>query len=180
MRYLRLRLRSSILVGLTISTFFSLTTLCIFLRSANELERSNRFVEGKLGLAEVSRHQSLRKKSNRIDELYRLVRENRIHQAKLSHLRWNLKKFHRGTVQVNRNDTNTPIETDDSGDLNKQHIKLPINLTTTSKNFNQHDKMQLRQFILHVLTKWKIEHQNDTSISLADIMHESLAQDNPE
>ncbi|CAF0803825.1 unnamed protein product [Adineta ricciae] len=180
MRYLRLRLRSSIVVGLTITTFFSLTTLYIFLRSANELERPIHFIKGKPGLAEVSRYQSLRKKSNRIHELYQLVRENRIHQAKLGHLLWNLKKFHKGALQVNRNDTNTPMETGDSGDLNKQPIKLPINLTTTSTNFNQHDKMQLRQFILHVLTKWKIEHQNDTSISLADIMHESLVQDNPE
>ncbi|UJR08560.1 hypothetical protein I4U23_012821 [Adineta vaga] len=64
--------------------------------------------------------------------------------------------------------------------LKEQPFQFQLNLTTTLKNFNENDKTQLRYFIHHILSKWKNDHQNDTIVSLADIMQEDLAQNDPQ
>jgi len=124
---------------------------------------------------------------DRIDELYQLVRAARNDQidsfnttkSSSNNSKWNFEKFVAQKSPTSNNDTNTQIETFDSTAAKGTNIKLQFNLTTTENTINENDKIQLRYFIHHTLTKWKLGHQNDKTISLADIMHDGLAEDEP-
>jgi hypothetical protein len=125
----------------------------------------------------------------RIDELFQLVRNARNEQTNLFvkekpnsiGATWSFQRFAAQKVNTSQNDTNTHIETGDSAAMKVtlSTKKVELILTTIEKRMNDQDKMQLRDFIHRVITKWKEEHRNDKIVSLADIMHDSLAQDEP-
>ena len=52
-------------------------------------------------------------------------------------------------------------------------------LTTTEKTVSERDKIQLRNYIHRVLSNWKKEHQNDKIVTIADLMHDELAREEP-
>ncbi len=126
--------------------------------------------------------------SARIDELFQLVRDAQNDQLNSSEQKksysinstWNFDKLPAPKSPIVPNDTNPHIDTPDSAATKETNIKLPLTFTTAAKTLNEHDKIQLRQFILYTLNKWKEEHHNNKTISLADIMHDALAQDEPE
>jgi hypothetical protein len=208
MRYLRLRLRFSIVLGLTILTFFFLLTLHSLIWSTIELERPNQYPDRPKppdtlpfwsaldhpNIYELKSTSSKKKQSRspsittaRIDELFQLVRQahdeqiNSFDKIKSYSINstWNSKKFLQQKLHMNANDTNTHIDTADSAGIKETNIKYQYNLTTTIKTLNEHDKIQLRDFIHHKLVQWKENHRNDKIISLADVMHDALAQDEP-
>lgn len=208
MRHLRLRLRSSVVFSLTTLSFVFLITLHTLVWTTTELELSQQIPEppkppvaipfwSALDQANIydvkatsqnklNRHSSYIT-SDRIDELYQLVRQSRNEQIQVSNKiksfpinsPWNFEKFLGQKLQTNINDTNTHIDTADSAAKKQSNNKHQFDMTTTEKTMNEHDKKQLRDFIHHTSTKWKKKHQSDKTISLADIMHDALAQDEP-
>jgi len=208
MRYSRLRLRSSIVFSLTTLTVFFIITLHTLIWSTAELELQEQISESPkppvvipflaaLDQANIYDLKATRINklhnhapyitSDRINELFQLVRNARNDQINLSdtiksysiNSTWIFEKFFGQKLQTNNNDTNTHIDTADSEIKKQSNIKLQLNFTTTEKSMNEHDKIQLRYFIHHALTKWKELHQNDKVITLADIMHDGLSQDEP-
>ncbi len=199
MRYSRIRLRSSIVLGLTTLTLIFLVTLHTLIRSTVELEQQKPYPHrpkppdalpfwsalDQANIYELNPVKSDKKQSRspsitsaRIDELFQLVRQARNEQindfdkikSSSINLTWNFEKFLQQKPRINKNDTVDSKETNG---------KLQYNLTRTEKVFNEHDKIQLRDFLHHKLILWKENHQNDKIISLADIMYETLAQDQP-
>jgi hypothetical protein len=209
MRYLRLRLRSSIFFSLTTLTFVFVITLHTLIWSTAELEIQEQTTEAPKPLPPVAipfwsalnqpniydlkatpskklkNHLSYIT-SDRINELFQLIRNARNEQIISSDKQktrsidstWSFEKFVGQKTQSTQNDTNTQIDTADSAAIKQSNAKL-FNSTTTKKTMNDVDKIQLRYFIHRTLTKWKQEHQNDKIVTLADIMHDGLVQDEP-
>jgi hypothetical protein len=73
----------------------------------------------------------------------------------------------------------THIDTADSAAKSTKTPTIRPELTTTEKSLDEYDKKQLRNYIHQVLAKWKQDHQNDKLITIADLMHDELAQDEP-
>ncbi|CAF0959201.1 unnamed protein product [Adineta steineri] len=203
MRYLRLRLRSSILLSITIFVIVFIT-LHILIWSTNEFELLEKTPESvpKPPVAisflsaldqpniydlKASQSHKLNKHSSyitshRIHELFQLVRTTRNNQLKSNSINstWNFGKFIPKKLPTHNNNTKTNVDTVDSVTMKEKNHKLQFNITTTAKIMNEQDKIQLRHFIHHTLTKWKADHENDKYVNLADIMHDGLAQDEPE
>jgi hypothetical protein len=208
MRYPRLRWRSLIFLGLIILTFFSLLTLHTFIWSANEFEQQHKQFPHRPKLPDAIPfwsaldHQNIyelksipsdkNKQSHsrrplitaaRINELFQLVRQTRDEQInsfdKIKsysfNSTWNFEKFLEQKARMNTNET--PVDT--AADSVGNNVKHGHNSTTTAKTVDEHDKIQLRNFIHSKLVKWKETHQNDKIISLADLMYDTLAQDEP-
>ena len=196
MRYLRLRWHSSIFIGLTILTLSFLLTISLLLRSTHEFEPRESHPHPRQPTINIvpfwsalnqpniydlyARQSSDKKKllsissSARIDELYRLAQRSRNVERtypSTSNLTLNFQNFLREKTQINTNDTNTVDS--DRGD------KSQSDLSTTSKSINEHDKRQLRYFLQYKLNQWKINHRNDKAVSLAEIMRDTLLQDEP-
>jgi hypothetical protein len=209
MRYSRSRLRSSIVFSLTTLTFFCIITLHTLIWSTAQLELQEQISEpppkqpvaipflSALDQADIYDLKATRSNklhnhrpyitSNRIDELFQLIRNARNDQINSPdttksypiNSTWNFEKFFEQKLRTNNNDTNTHIDTADSEARKQTNIKRQLNFTTTEKTMNEYDKIQLRHFIHQALSNWKNNHKNDKSISLADIMHDGLAQDEP-
>ncbi|CAF0980116.1 unnamed protein product [Adineta steineri] len=203
MRYLRLRLRSSILLSITIFVIVFIT-LHVLIWSTNEFELLEKTPESvpKPPVAisflsaldqpniydlKASQSHTLNKHSSyitshRIHELFQLVRTTRNNQLKSNSINstWNFGKFIPKKVSPHNNNTKTNVDTADSVTMKEKNHKLQFNITTTAKIMNEQDKIQLRHFIHYTLTKWKADHENDKYVNLADIMHDGLAQDEPE
>jgi hypothetical protein len=215
MRYSRLRLRSSIFFSLTTLAFFFLITLHTLIWSTAELEIQEQNSEApkppappppppaaltfwsaldQPNIYDVKATSSKKLinhspyiTSNRIDELFELVRNARHDQIDLSDKKkshsidstWSFAKFVGQKTPSPHNDTNTHVDTADSAAIKQSNPILQFNLTTTKTTMNEVDKMQLRYFVHRVLTKWKQEHQNDKTVTLADTMHDALIQDEP-
>jgi len=208
MRYSRFRLRFSIVFSLITLTFFFLIIFHTLIWSTAELEPEEQISEAPKPSVVIPFWSALNQQniydlkatqsnklhnhspyitSVRIDELFQLVRNARSNQINSfdktkSHpvnSTWSFEKFFGQKLQTSNNDTNTHIDTADSTAIKKTNMNYQFNFTKPDKPMNEHDKIQLRYFIHHALTKWKEKHQNDKSISLADIMHDALAQDEP-
>jgi hypothetical protein len=132
----------------------------------------------------------------RIAELFQLVRNARIDHAQSADKPnlvtvdplWSFERLlaqQQTPVQDHINETNkqnpdTHIDSQDSAAAKTSTTTtLPPGLTTTEKTMSKRDKIQLRRYIHQVLTKWKEEHQNDKVVTLAEIMHDDLARDDP-
>ncbi|CAF3573225.1 unnamed protein product [Rotaria sp. Silwood1] len=209
MRYLRLRLRSTILFSLTTLSLFCLLTFHTLLWSTAELDKQDRIAKAPKSPDGISFFSALNQENiydlkatksikltnhyshitrQRIDELFQLVRHARNDQIDSFNIKkyypldstWNFKRFVEQRSQNVNNDTNTHADTADSVGMKMNNSKLQVNFTTAEKTMNEYDKKQLRYFIHYELHKWKQEHFDDKSVSLADIMHDALAQDEPQ
>jgi len=128
----------------------------------------------------------------RIEELFQLIRNARIDEAQLIDTeklfpidsKWDFQKLvaeqetHRKD-ETNKQHPDTHGDTADSAAKTTKTTTLLPGLTTTEKPVSEHDKIQLRNYIHQVLANWKKEHQNDKIITLADLMHDELANDEP-
>ncbi|CAF5225236.1 unnamed protein product, partial [Rotaria magnacalcarata] len=50
---------------------------------------------------------------------------------------------------------------------------------TTKKAVSESNKIQLRNYIHQLLHKWKQEHENDKIVTIADLMHDEILQEDP-
>ncbi|CAF2043121.1 unnamed protein product [Rotaria magnacalcarata] len=209
MRYSRLRLRSSILFSLTALILFFLLTLHTLLWSTAELEPPEQALirhkppsgipfwsalhQPNVYDLQATDSNKLTNRSSpitrqRINELFELVRNARNNQLDSSNLKkdsdhdrkWSFEKFVGQKPQTGSNDTNAHTDTADSAGVQGTKSNIQSKFTTIEKLTNEHDKIQLRYFILDALLKWKKQHMNDKNISLGDVMQDSLAQDEPE
>ena len=169
---LRFRLRSLLVFLLTAISFSFFITLNTLIRSNNELES-----QSDLG---ISKDRVFLSKSNinPIDKLYeKVIHQNEQTAASTRTDRWKLEKFFvLHSFVAKNNDTNSHIDTFDSALASKE--------SSTSSTFptaiiNETDRIQLRSYIRQRLTLWKNKHYRDPIVSLAEIMHESLVQDEP-
>ncbi|CAF1322855.1 unnamed protein product [Rotaria sordida] len=207
MWYLSFRVHCSFLFSLTILSLFCLVTFYTFLWPTTDLEPQENIskfpkppvdvsfwsVLCQENICDIKATKTLKLTNHassitrqRIDELYQLVHRAQNDQIDLSNIKkshyldptWTFEKF---IEQKSKNDTNDTSEHDDSSDSDSEERKKPkLSFTNEEKTINEHDKKQLRYFIHHVLAKWKQQHLNDTIINLADLMHDTLAQDDPE
>ncbi len=129
----------------------------------------------------------------RIEELFQLIRNARIDETQLVDKeilfpidsKWNFQKLvaEQQTNQkdeINKQHPETHGDTADSAAKTKTTTTTLLSgLTTPEKSVNEHDKIQLRNYIHQVLAKWKKEHQNDKIITLADLMHDELTNEDP-
>lgn len=196
MRYIRLRWRSSIFIGLTSLTFVFLITLYLLIHSADEFEAQSVHPAhprkpsvnipfwsalNQQNIYDLYAPHSRKNKpslisSRRIDELYQLVRQTH-RQHSFVNISWNFQNFLREKTQINANDTNILVDTVDSA---RDGNGRSSDLSTPSRSLTENDKRQLRYFLHYKLNEWKLNHQNDKNITLAEIMHDALLQDQPE
>ncbi|CAF0807684.1 unnamed protein product [Rotaria sordida] len=206
MRHTRLRLRFTILFILATLTIFSLITLYTFIWSTNELERQEQIQDapkspGAVPFWSAINHQNIydlyatpastifKRKANitqsRIEELFQLIRNAHTDQAHLVDIeklypidpKWNFQKFLEEQQAQEQGDKDA--DTVDSATNLTKTTKTQRDLTTAEKTMRKHDKIQLRNYVLQMLAKWKKEHQNDEITTIASIMHDELEQDEP-
>ena len=201
MRYIRLRWHSSIFIGLTSLTFIFLITIYLLIHSAGEFEVQpahpvhprkpsvtipfwsalNQQNIYDLYAPHLRKNKPSAISSRRIDELYQLVRQTRQQRSYYSfvNISWNFPNFLREKTQINANDTNILVDTADSA-RDGGNGRSSSDLSTPSRSMTENDKRQLRYFLHYKLNEWKINHQNDKTITLAEIMRDTLLQDQPE
>lgn len=159
MRQLRVRLRSLIVLFLTIFSFLFFITLNTFIRSTENFESS---VEND----QTSNHAVIQPNSNpsRIDKFYRQVLQshNLFIKSKL-------------TVAGNENSSRRRSYAK-RDDPSNSGFRLQEQTTIVSAKLNQN---QVRSIVYERLSRWKEKYQNETTVTLAEIMHESLMQDYP-
>ena len=127
---------------------------------------------------------------NRIEELFQLIRNARTDEIQLADQdkvfpidpRWNFKKLvaEQQSHEIDETNRQTPVDTVDSA--SKPSITtttLRPDLTTAEKTIGEHDKIQLRNYVHRVLSKWKRKHQNDEIVSMAELLHDELVQKEP-
>jgi hypothetical protein len=134
---------------------------------------------------------------HRVEELYQLIRNARTdetHAADKEKLfpidpKWNFEKL------VEQQQTHSKEEAEkqnvethpDAGDSAAKALTTTTtttttvypDVTTTPKTVGEYDKVQLRNYIHHVLATWKKEHQNDKTVTLASLVHDELLRDEP-
>ncbi len=129
----------------------------------------------------------------RIEELFQLIRNARTDETQLVDEEklfpidptWNFQKLvaEQQTQEHDEKNKPNPETHADTADSAAKTTKTTTTIypdsTTTEKTVSEHDKKQLRNYIHQVLSKWKKEHQNDKIITLADLMHDELAQEEP-
>ena len=194
MRQLRLRLRSSILFLFTALTFFFLLTLNALISSSNELNPlaapapSPSVIDGPSFWSDFHQsdiyelHAKAPKKkassfnADQVEQLYQLIRSAREEKPSLSNSSWSLEKFlgQATAVTVISNDTRHRPESAESA-----AAVIRSSSGETLKSMNEHDRRELRAFLRRRFQRWKDEHQRDPLVTLAEIMHDSLAQDEP-
>lgn len=76
---------------------------------------------------------------------------------------------------MNFNETQTVGDPMESG-LNKDSITTSI---TLRKDMTDEDRIQLRYYLRTKLNQWRDTHANQSLVNLADLMSESLLQDEP-
>lgn len=194
MRQLRLRLRSSILFLFTAFTFFFLLTLNALISSSNELNPlaapapSASLIDGpsfwsdfhQSDIYELQAKAPTKKKTSsfsadQIEQLYQLIRSAREEKPSLSNSTWSLEKFlgQATPTSVISNETRHRPESAESA------AAIRSSSGQTPKSMNEHDRRELRAFLRRRFQRWKDEHQRDALVTLAEIMHDSLAQDEP-
>lgn len=197
MRYIRLRWRSSIFIGLTSLTLVFLITIYLLIHTAGEFEGQQihpahpRKPSVTIPFWSALNQQNiydlyaptLHKKnpssihlitSKQIHELHQLVHQTRT-QRSFVNITWNFVNFLREKTQININDTNILLDTQDSA-----NGRSSSDLSTPIRTLTDNDKQQLRYFLHYKLNQWKINHRHDKNITLAEIMHDALSQDQPE
>ena len=203
MRYLRSRLRSSIFFVLSTMIFYSLFTLHSTLWSTVQIEQQKPILEHPKSSIDVSIWSALNQQniydvkatqsnrltnhssyitSYRIHELFQLVRHARIDHIHSLNIKKsysydstrNIEKFIEQNSQISDNER---IYTTNL--TNISNIKFKLNSTLTAIETNKYDKIRLRHYIHYVINKWKQHHINDKTITLADVMHNSLAENEP-
>ncbi|CAF3362099.1 unnamed protein product [Rotaria socialis] len=130
----------------------------------------------------------------RIEELFQLIRNARTDQTHSVSIKklypidpgWNFQKLIDERVAREKEDENKKDSDahDEANDSNTNSTKTtPINslpdLTTIEKTVNEYDKIQLRHYIHQLLHKWKKEHENDKIVTIADLMHDEILQEEP-
>jgi len=169
MRYLRMRLRSSILFGLITLTFISIFTLYILIWSAIELEKRRDEINNELLHFQPPKDISFWSALDQTN-VYDLQATVKIKPHLSSHR--TSKQINDLYAFINQNYNSKP--------LIKLNLKMSFNFTTVKENsLTEQDKIQLRDFAQYSILKWKDNHRNDSIRSLADIMHDNLAQDEP-
>ena len=129
----------------------------------------------------------------RIEELFQLIRNARTEEAHSKNVKklfpvdpkWDFEKLvEQQKPSENEEKTKHNPEThadtaDSAAKAAKTTTTLPPDVTTTEKTVSEHDKIQLRNYIHQVLTKWKKEHENDKVVTIAELMHDELLHDEP-
>jgi hypothetical protein len=127
----------------------------------------------------------------RIEELYQLIRNARtdethsIEDEKRFPVdpKWNFDKLveQQQSPEQREKTKQNPETHADTADSAAKITKstIPPDLTTTEKTVSEYDKIQLRNYIHQVISKWKKEHHNDKIITIADLMREELEKDEP-
>jgi hypothetical protein len=121
----------------------------------------------------------------RIDELFQLINNARTHELQFTNKdklfpidpKWDFKKLvvqQQSTDHKDGNEQNPETHTDSAA-----KTTIHPNLTTTKKPVSEHDKIQLRNYIHRILSNWTKEHQNDKIVTIADLMHDKLAREEP-
>ncbi|CAF2114926.1 unnamed protein product [Rotaria magnacalcarata] len=129
----------------------------------------------------------------RIEELFQLIRNARTGQTYSASIKtlypidpeWNFQKLieERDAQEKDDNTKNSDAH-DDANDSNTNSNKtttttsLP-DLITTKKAVSESNKIQLRNYIHQLLHKWKQEHENDKIVTIADLMHDEILQEDP-
>ncbi|CAF1122841.1 unnamed protein product [Rotaria sordida] len=199
MRYPRLRLRCSILFGLIILSLFCFVTFNTFLWSTTEPEPQEHIPQppkppvdiplwsaiGHENIYDIKATKTLKLTNHassitgeRIEELYQLVRSAKDDHVKNPYSRdstWSLEKF---VGKIFNNTTHDASKRDDTADSNRKKARKH-NSTNVDETTTEHDKKQLRYFIHRAMAKWKKRHLNDKIITLGDLLHDTLAQDDP-
>jgi hypothetical protein len=127
----------------------------------------------------------------RVEELFQLIRHARTDETRLIEdetrfpidPKWSFEKLVAQQQSHEQNDKTkqtpeTHVDTADSAAKTTQTTVHPDS-TTTEKTVSAFDKIQLRNYVHQVIAKWKKEHQNDKITTIADIMHDQLAHDEP-
>jgi hypothetical protein len=197
MRHTRFRLRSSIIFILTVFSFLCMLTFHTLIWSINELEPfpspSNAFEQRKTwpifhqvhiqpfdsNISYSSVNESSNVTSTRIEQLYRSIRHAHLMSSNRSRMllsndsRWPSMMTIADNVKSNIDQLTM---TNHSFSKNNQQTNHAVH----SKKIHDDEQRKLRVHIHEQLMKWKKEHQHDATVSLAEIMHDSLAQDEPE
>ena len=192
MRQLRLRLRSSLIFILTALTLAFVLTFNALISSSSELNPLaaplpsadspslwSAFHQPNIydlnGLPPTTTKKKQRVWPTNADRLYQLVRSAREERPALRNSSWSLEKFLvRSSTSVSSNETHPQQQQRaESGE------SPGASSTRALTSMNEDDQRELRAFLLRRLQRWKDEHQQDPLITLAEIMHASLAQDEP-
>ena len=126
----------------------------------------------------------------RIEELYQLIRNARTDEAHSIEdekrfpvdSKWSFEKLVEQQQSPEQNEKKQNLDTHaDTADSAAKTTKstVPPDLTTTEKTVSEYDKIQLRNYIHQVISKWKKEHHSDKITNIADLMQEELAKDEP-
>ncbi len=126
----------------------------------------------------------------RIDELFQLIRIARTDEIQLTNkekffpidANWDFQKLvaqQRSNDPEDKKKQDPDAHADTADSAAKTSTTIHSDLTTTEKTVSEHDKIQLRNYIHRVLSQWKKEHQNDKIVTIADLMHDELAREEP-
>lgn len=130
----------------------------------------------------------------RIEELFQLVRSARaddIHLADVKKLfpvaeEWNFERLadeHRPPPVSDDNNQQNPDTNVNTANAPNNETKATTttdpNLTTTEKTVAEYDRVQLRNYVIQKLAKWRKRHQDDKIITLAEIMYDDILKDEP-
>ncbi|CAF1261028.1 unnamed protein product [Rotaria sp. Silwood1] len=205
MRHIRLRLRFTIFLILATLTISFLITLYTLIWSTHEFERQEQIRDtpkspGAVPFWSAISHQNIydlyaqppntifKRQTNitqgRIEELFQLVRHVRTDQTHVVDIeklypidsKWNFQKLLEEQQAREQDDKNADTA-DSTTNVTKPTIQ-PDSITI-EKTMNEHDQIQLRNYIHQVLAKWKTEHQNDKIVTIADLMHDEIEHDEP-
>ena len=127
----------------------------------------------------------------RIEELFQLIRNARTDEIRSIEAdkrfpldpKWNFESLVAQQQSSKENDNNKPkaethVDTADSAAKTTKSTIQPHS-TTTEKTLSEYDKIQLRNYVHQAISKWKKEHENDKITTIASLMHDELANDEP-
>lgn len=130
----------------------------------------------------------------RIEELYQLIRNARADEGERTNKEkaypldpnWDFEKLVAQQQTPESDDTNKQnpeTHGDDAADSGKKSTTTTTtnhpDLTTTEKTVTEFDKQQLRNYVHRALAKWKKNHRHDKIVTIASLMHDELAREEP-
>lgn len=127
----------------------------------------------------------------RIEELYYLVRDAHAKQLNKPNLKklfplddeWNVQPLIDRKNAILALEPDSDEEDDDDADTNATTTTTTPRPTTvtprTTKIFSEQEREKIRNHVLHLLYKWKKDHEHDKVVSLADLMYDKIVKSDP-
>ena len=131
---------------------------------------------------------------SRIEELYQLIKNTRSNELQSTNKEksfpvdrnWNFEKLVAQLQTPESDDTNKQhpeTHGDDAADSATKSTTTTTttrpDFTTTEKTVTEFDKQQLRNYVHRALVKWKKAHRHDKTVTIASLMHDELAREEP-